>query len=176
MNEIRSEQMKDATCNKIKQFCSEGWPQNVIHDVKPFYAHRSDLSVQRGLLMYRDRLVIPTSMRENILERLHAGHQGVVKTRALAKTSVWWPGLSKQINELVERCPECAKERKTQTSPMMPTAVPDYPWQRIGTDIFEFRGENYLVVIDYFSKFIEIALLKKHNFKINQRTVKCFSS
>lgn len=43
----------------------------------------------------------------------------------------------------------------------MPTECPDHPWQRVGTDLLELRGKTYLLAVDYFSRFIEIALLNK---------------
>ena len=160
LEEIRAEQGKDQICIQVKEYCQEGWPQRVGFDLKPYLTLKDDLSVQQGLLMYRDRLVIPASLRKDILQRLHAGHQGIVKTRALARASVWWPGLSTEINSLIDNCPTCLKERRSKITPMIPTPIPDYPWQRIGTDLMEFRGENYLVVVDYFSKYIELGLLK----------------
>ena len=110
--------------------------------------------------MYRDRIIIPDELREEILNRLHGGHQGIVKTRALAKDSVWWPGLSTQIKTKVEDCPTCVKERQPAHEPLDTTPVPDRPWKKLGSDIMEWEGEDYLLVVDYFSKYIELALLK----------------
>lgn len=38
----------------------------------------------------------------------------------------------------------------------MPTPFPDYPWQVVGSDLFELKGEQYLVIVDYFSRFPEV--------------------
>lgn len=43
----------------------------------------------------------------------------------------------------------------------MPTELPDRPWQRVGTDLFELGGKIYLLAVDYFSRFVEIAWLNK---------------
>ena len=81
------------------------------------------------------RLVIPLAMRPSILEKIHhEGHQGITKCRERAKQSVWWPGLSKQIEDLVESCDRCAKERVNQAEPMIPSDVPERPWQKVGSD------------------------------------------
>ena len=37
--------------------------------------------------------------------------------------------------------------------------LPKYPWQVVGTDLFELNRSNYLLVVDYFSRFPEIIQL-----------------
>ena len=106
------------------------------------------------------RVVIPQELQKDILERLHDGHQGVVKYRAQAKSSVWWPCLSKKIQTMVDDCSACEKERKKRPEPLQPSSVPDYPWQRVGMDLFDYQGQQYLLIVDYFSKYIEIAHLR----------------
>ena len=127
--------------------------------IKPYETLKSDISLQQGLLMYRDRIVIPASLREDILGKLHGGHQGIVKTRALARDAVWWPGLSSEIKTLIEDCRTCVKERNPAPEPLKPTPVQDRQWQKLGSDLMDWKGENCLLVVDYFSKFIELALL-----------------
>ena len=43
---------------------------------------------------------------------------------------------------------------------MIPTDLPDYPWQKIETDLFFMNGANYLIAVDYFSRYFEIIKLK----------------
>ena len=72
------------------------------------------------------------------------------------QTSVWWPGLSHELNNVVKQCHTCAREFTPRRQPMIPTQLPDYPWQKVGTDLFHFKGANYLLVVDYFSRYPEI--------------------
>ena len=160
LDEIRRKQREDKVCCEVARYCKNGWPQQVSQQIKPYFTLKNDISLQQGLLMYRDRIIIPDELREEILNRLHGGHQGIVKTRALAKDSVWWPGLSTQIKTKVEDCPTCVKERQPAHEPLDTTPVPDRPWKKLGSDIMEWEGEDYLLVVDYFSKYIELALLK----------------
>ena len=124
--------------------------------MKAYWAMRNDLAVQQGLLLFQSRVVVPQKQQADILDRLH---QGIDKCRALARKSVWWPGLSKQLGEKIQKCPSCEKERVLHPEPLQPTKTPDYPWQRVGIDLFEWKGHQYLIIVDYYSRWIEIAHL-----------------
>ena len=105
--DIKTKQQEDQVCSQVAYYCREGWPADkskIDPDIRPFFTVRDDLIVQEGLLLYRTRLVIPVELRRDILSKIHDGHQGIVKCRALAKCSVWWPGLSQQIQSMVENC------------------------------------------------------------------------
>ena len=102
------------------------------------------------------RLIIPADLQANVLRQLHSSHQGIV----------WWPQLSKKLEEVVKRCPECVKHQPPSIEPHLSTPLPSLPWQRVATDLFEWKKSNYLVIVDYFSRWIEIAQLE-------QMTPKC---
>ena len=117
--------------------------------------------MQSGLLMKGSRLAIPSSQRLDVLDRLHEGHQGITRCRKRAKISVWWPGLSKQLEEKVRRCSICARERPNPVEPAIVSQLPDRPWQKVAVDLFELKGDPYPQVVDYFSRFPEVARLSK---------------
>lgn len=83
----------------------------------------------------------------------------VSKCRERAKQSVWWPGLSSQLQKMVEKCEVCARERVNSKETLLPTEFPDRPWSKVGIDLFQFNDRQYLIVVDYFSRFFEIAKL-----------------
>ena len=73
---------------------------------------------------------------------------------------MYWPGISRDIEDTITRCRKCSEwQRNNQKEPLIPHEVPGRPWQKLGADIFEFRGKNYLCVVDYYSKFPETSLL-----------------
>ena len=105
--------------------------------------------------MKGSRLIIPSCMRFEILERIHEGHQGITKCCAQAEASLWWSGLSQQIEDMVHGCRKCAGHRQ-----VIPSVGPEQPWQIVGTDLYHLKGRTYLIVVDYFSRYIEVALLQ----------------
>ena len=98
-------------------------------------------------------------MRLTMLDKLHEGHQGVVKCRSWAQSSVWWSGLSRQLEELVKNCTTCAMERSYTVEPVIASEPNLRPWQKIGTDMFYFKKVTYLLVVDFYSSYVEIARL-----------------
>ena len=60
---------------------------------------------------------------------------------------------------MVKQCPTCCKSSRPRKEPMIPTELPTYPFQKVGTDLFYFKGTTYLLVVDYFSRYPEIKKL-----------------
>ena len=161
LERIQQEQEQDEICKQIQSYCRDGWPakHKLAGAIRPYYPVRSEIAIANGLLLRGSRLLIPTTMRLEILDKIHAGHQGITKCRERARQSIWWPGLSNQLEELVKSCPKCVKAQKQRAQPLMTSTFPDLPWQRVATDLFEWK--NYLLIVDYYSRFIEVARLKR---------------
>ena len=153
----------DATLSEVSHNVLHGWPgreRDIAHPLRSFFAARLGLSVADGCVYYNTRLVIPASMQAEVLRTLHDGHQGITKCRARARSAVWWPGLDAQIADMVSNCEVCSKERPTGTAPLQPQSLPDRPWQRVASDLFQWNNQDFLLTIDYFSKFIEVDHLR----------------
>lgn len=161
--EIRENQHDDAVCSKVMEYTLQGWPDkhHVESVLRPYYQFHSEFSVIDGLLVKNDRLVIPVTMRSEILDKIHEGHLGIVKCCSRARDSVWWPGITKQIEEIVRNCSSCIKTRPDIVEPMINTPLPELPWEKVGVDLGYFSGENYLIVVDYYSRFIEMCNIGK---------------
>ena len=161
LKEIQTEQDRDEVCKKVKEFCQTSWPDNSVlkGELNSYAKVKDELSVNEDLLLRGSRLIIPTSLRPEILNKLHSAHQGVVKCLERAKHSVWWPGVRRDIISIVEKCTVCCKHRVQHAEPLIPSPFPGRPWEKVGTDLFEWKKSNYIVVIDYYSRYIEIAKL-----------------
>lgn len=158
LERIRQETSGDYELQVVKGLVAQGWPTHmgrVPVQAKAYHQWGNDLTVSKGLMLYGDRIVIPHCMRRDILNRLHDGHQGVTKCKERARMSVWWPGLEKELQDLVAKCPECMQRRPMQRKePLMTTPLPLGPWQKIGADIREYKKQNNLIVVDYFSRYV----------------------
>lgn len=75
-----------------------------------------EISVVNSLLLCRSRIIIPPTLKETMLEKLHSSHQGVTKCRERARQSVWWPGLPKELEDRVHKCPDWVCENQDPAS------------------------------------------------------------
>ena len=118
--------------------------------------------------MKGERVIVPSSMQKGSLNQIHAGHQGVVKCQLRAKSCIYWPGINKDIEQLVSRCSICQEHQRSQASePLSPHDIPQRPWQTLGTDLFHFEGSEYLIVADYYSKFPIVRKINGHTMSAN---------
>lgn len=158
---IKDQQHNDEICIQLMRYTQNGWPlkADIPNILMPYYQFRDYFSICNGVLLKSDRLVIPVCMRLDVLDLIHTGHLGIEKCRQRAIRGVWWPGLSKQIEEMVKNCRTCAREQPDHAEPLQTTPLPDRPWQRAAADICEVKGHTFLVVVDYYSRYIEMARL-----------------
>jgi len=102
-----------------------GWPKHLKKDeesLRPCYAKRDEIGVERGCILVGLRLVIPEQLRMKILVEIYTGHQGIVKSKAIARSYVWWPGLDKDIEEVCKTCEACQRDKPN------PPIVGTHPW------------------------------------------------
>ena len=78
--------------------------------------------------------------------------------------------MSDQIGYVVNNCLTCKKELPTPTETLAPSSLPERPWEKLGMDLFELDGRTYLLVVDYFSRWIDITDISKD--RSSQATVK----
>ena len=91
-------------------------------ECQPYLDVWDELSVEKGCVLRGARVIIPHGLKDDVLEELHADHQGMVRTKALARTFVWWPNVDKDIEKKIRKCEGCALQQNN------PKATYTYPW------------------------------------------------
>ena len=140
--------MQDQDLNKLRDVIFKGWPEyrkQCPQELWDYWTFRCDLVIEDGLILKGDRIIIPEPLRCQVLEALHTGHQVETKCPFLARESVLWPGFTNDIKQLVKDCDICNKYQAEQ--PKLPVMQPDLPTgrlEKLGTDIFEFKGNKHL--------------------------------
>ena len=139
-----------------------GWydVKNLSPDVQQFAHSRDHLNECDGLVMCDARIVIPVALCDKMLQALHDAHQGIVKMRERTRTSLWRPKIGDNIERIVSSCVTCAHWRTPPAEPLLSSLLPDLHWQKVATDLFEYDGKYYLIVMDYFLRYIELAELR----------------
>ena len=96
----------------------------------------------------------------------YEGHLGISRMKALARSFIWWPRLDKGLEDLVRSGPECQSFRNlpghTVSHPWIFPEGPWRPWRRILADFAEWKGKQYLLLIDGYSRWPEIHELGTH--------------
>ena len=93
-------------------------------------------------------------MKQEILMQLHTGHQGIPKTQRLARNTVYWPNINKDIEKICKSCATCQEyQDRNCKEPLQPYPVPSRPWQSISSDLFSIRDKSFLLIVDRYSRY-----------------------
>ena len=66
------------------------------------------------------------------------------------------------IEETVAKCSICLKYRAANPKePFIPHSVPGLSCEKVAVDIMTYQGHDYIVVVDFYSKYPEIAMLER---------------
>ena len=103
------------------------------------------------------------TLQRKYLDKIHNGHQGIQRSLQKAREYVFWTNYTRDIKETIEKCSICQENStalKTEKFKYVST-IPPHPWHTLGTDLFYFKKQDFIVLIDYFSKFLIVR--KLHN-------------
>ena len=160
MKEVRQATESDPQLRALKQVILNGWPadrQNCRQDLHIFWNFRDELTEIDGIIFKGTKIFIPEALRKSMLDKLHVDHLGEEKTQQRARGIFFWPGMCSDIKQKVASCGVCATHRATnQKEPMIPHRIPERQWQKIASDLFTWDGRQFLVTVDYLSRFFEI--------------------
>ena len=156
---------KSSSYQTLHSLISSGAPEDKSAwpaDLLPYYQHRNVLMPVGQVLLYHDRPLIPIQLRQQILEHLHAAHQGVTQMYARASSSVFWPNLRQDIVQLRSACQPCTYI--SPSNPALPPSEPehpDFPFSSVCADFFTTDKGNYLTIVDRYSGWLSIFSLKR---------------
>ena len=154
---IREETSKDSTLTLLRHYIHMRWPNDhrmLPQEIHMFWNYREDLSMENGLITKGARLFIPSILRKKVLEQIHDGHLGIEKCMLKARDSVFWPGISNDIHKTVEKCGICQASSRAAKPVGNVSDMPPYAWHTLATDLFYWNKVDYLMIGDYFSKYL----------------------
>ena len=157
-DEVLRETSKDRELQSLKHYISTGWPakrSQIPVFLHPYWNYRDELTVESGILMKNSKVLIPETLRQKYLIQIHQGHQGIEACRSRAREFVFWVNINNDLKEMVEKCDICqSQQNSTPVVQNYISEVPPHPWHTLGSDLFYFQRIDFLVVVDYFSKFL----------------------
>ncbi|GFS81245.1 uncharacterized protein K02A2.6 [Trichonephila clavipes] len=143
-----------------------------LREGKDLQGREAQYTIEDGCIMYGQRVCIPRKFRKNVLEELHAGHLGIVKMKAIARSFVYWKNIDNDIEEASKNCVDCARYKADPPkSKVHYWEYPSMPWERIHVDfagpIFE---HTFFLIVDAHSKWLEVYPMKVTTTK---KTIEC---
>ena len=117
------------------------------------------LSIKSGLITCGNRIIVPRETRPEMLQYIHEGHQGKERCLLRARNTVFWPKMTYDVQQLIEKCVICQVYGKSQ--PLIGTTqeLPPFPWHMLTTDLYYWKRMDFLIVVDVFSKYIIVMKL-----------------
>ena len=126
----------------------------------PYYSVRALLTLDNDLLLKDNQLVVPSSMRDEMMDCAHKSHGGIGACLRRMRECIFWPGMSKNMKERISTCEICLTHADSQMKvPIIQHDIGETPWSKIGADLCELHGRMLLVVTDYYSNFISVKRL-----------------
>ena len=154
--------MQDNQLTRLSHYINTGFPcekKNLPRDLQDYWNYRDTLSIENGLITCGSRIIVPHEMQAEMLQYIHEGHQGKERCLLQARNTVFWPRISYDIQELIERCIICQEHGKSQPIVGITQELPPFPWHTLATDIFYWKRMDFLIVADVFSKYFLVRKL-----------------
>ena len=164
---LKETMREDPILGTVYQLTQQGLPHQRRHTprmARAYWDFRDQLSTDEGLLLMGPRIVIPSCLWEEYLQRLHQGNLSATKVPQNTRQHLYWPGLDADIADYTRRCQECIHWSQPPKEPLQAHDVPQETWERIVMDYFYMNGRLYILICDYFSKFPFLFQVKTTSF------------
>lgn len=163
LESIRNASATDAEITAVLTAIDTGQPVPT-----PFVRLQYELTNCDGILLRGDRIVPPAKLRGAILRQAHEGHPGANGMKRRLRSKLWWPHMDADVDKFVKKCFGCTLvSRPDPPQPMLRTQLPMHAWEYVAIDHIGPlpSGDHILVVIDYFSRFVELEFTKSTSAK-----------
>ena len=145
MNKIREETSKDATLQLLAKYITNGWPvdrKKIPKQLHPYWNYRDEISIEDDILLKSHRIFILHTLHMEMLDLIHEGHQGIKKCLLHSREPLFWPGITKNIHQRVNKCLICQSTSTAQRKPCsVPSEIPPHAWHTLGTNLFIGRTQ-----------------------------------
>lgn len=126
-----------------------------------YWSYRDEISAYDGVLYKSHQVIVPTSLRPEMLKKIHKVHQDPDSSIQRAREALFWPGMRAAIRESCLACGICAQyQAERPVEPMLSHDVPSRPWSKISVVLFQLDGKHYLVMVDHYSDYFELDSLR----------------
>lgn len=125
---------------------------------------KEQLCICNNVLLRNTRIIIPEALQRKTLMLAHEGHPGIVAVKQRLRSKVWWEGIDKDAEKFVKSCKGCQLvQRPIEPPPVKRKQLPEKAWEIIAIELMGPlpTGEYLLVTTDYYSRFVEVAILKR---------------
>ena len=127
----------------------------------PYYTHCNDITFCEGILLKNERIIVPTTLQAEMKSFIHQGHLEIETWKKRVRQSLFWPLMNSEIEGMIKKCPTYLTFRNSQPGePIINHPIPNQALTKIAADPFPLYGHRYLLMIDYYSKFIVTETLK----------------
>ena len=155
---------EDKNLQKLIKLIKQGFPMRykaLEPQLKHLYKFRGYLSTKDDLVFYKDRVFVPTSMRDDMKKKAHTSNLAIDSYMRYALDTIFWPGIRHNLQECYMNCKLCSRNFVKNSKEILITRpVPEYPFQCNDLDTITLDGRKYLVCVDYFSNYTMVDWLQ----------------
>lgn len=162
IQQIEEESSQDEELKELKEAIeTDDWTHEKVRDYKVF---KEELCISGEIVLRGTKIIIPSKLRQKILQLAHEGHPGEKLMKQRLREKVWWPKIDREAENIVKTCRGCLLvSTPSNPEPMIRKQLPMGPWLDIAMDFLGPLpwGDYFLILVDYYSRYIEIEIMQR---------------